>query len=79
LRRPDRFELLLEACASDFHGRTGFEARPYARHRCCAQGIEAARSVDAGVIARGQTEPAKIAAAVHEARVHAVKQALGKL
>jgi tRNA nucleotidyltransferase (CCA-adding enzyme) len=79
LRRPDRFELLLEACASDFHGRTGFEARPYAPAPLLRKALEAARSVDAGVIARGQTEPAKIAAAVHEARVHAVKQALGKL
>ncbi len=79
LRRPDRFALLLEACASDFHGRTGFEARPYAPAPLLRKALEAARSVDAGAIARSQTEPAKIAAAVHEARVHAVKQALGKL
>jgi tRNA nucleotidyltransferase (CCA-adding enzyme) len=76
LRRPDRFELLLEACACDFHGRTGFEARPYAPAPLLRKALEAARSVDAGSIARDQAEPAKIAAAVHEARVHAVKHAL---
>ncbi len=75
-RRPDRFELLLEACACDFHGRTGFEARPYAPAPLLRKALEAARSVDAGIIARNQDEPAKIAAAVHDARVHAVRQAL---
>jgi tRNA nucleotidyltransferase (CCA-adding enzyme) len=29
LRRPGRFEQLLEACACDFHGRLGWQERPY--------------------------------------------------
>jgi hypothetical protein len=37
--------------------------------------LEAARSVDAGRIAREEVDPARIAAAVHEARVHAVRSA----
>ncbi len=75
-RRPDRFELLLEACACDFHGRTGFEARPYAPAPLLRRALGAARAVDAGAIAGEQVEPAKIAAAVHAARVHAVRHVL---
>ena len=75
-RRPDRFELLLDAYACDFHGRLGFETRPYEPAVLVRKVLAAARAVDAGVIAREQAEPAKIAAAVHEARVHAVRRAL---
>ncbi len=75
-RRPDRFELLLEACACDFHGRPGFETRPYAPAPRLRQVLAAARAVDAGAIAREQAEPEKIAAAVHAARVLAVRHAL---
>ncbi len=76
LRRPDRFELLLDACACDFHGRPGFETQPYEPAGLLRNALAAAREVDAGVIARKQAEPTKIAAAVHEARVHAVSRAL---
>jgi len=75
-RRPDRFEQLLDACASDFHGRPGFEARPYVPAPRLRAALEAARAVDAAGIANEQVDPQKIAAAVHEARVHAVKRAL---
>jgi tRNA nucleotidyltransferase (CCA-adding enzyme) len=75
-RRPDRFELLLDACACDFHGRLGFETRPYEPAVLLRKVLAATRAVDAGVIAREHAEPAKIAAAIHEARVHAVRRAL---
>jgi tRNA nucleotidyltransferase (CCA-adding enzyme) len=75
-RRPDRFELVLGACECDFRGRTGFETRPYPQAELLRKALAAARSVDAGAIAQAQSEPAKISAAVHEARVHAVRQAL---
>lgn len=75
-RRPDRFELVLEACACDFHGRTGFEARLYAPAPLLRKALDAARAVDAGAIAGEQTEPVKIAGAVHAARVHAVRHVL---
>jgi tRNA nucleotidyltransferase (CCA-adding enzyme) len=74
-RRPDRFELLLDVCASDFHGRPGFEARPYAPAPRLRKALEAARAVDTAAIAHEQVDPKKIAAAVHQARVHAVKRA----
>ena len=75
-RRPERFDLLLDACACDFHGRTGFGQRPYPQAPLLRRALQAARAVDAGKIAREQSDPAKIAAAVHEARVHAVRHAL---
>jgi tRNA nucleotidyltransferase (CCA-adding enzyme) len=75
-RRPDRFELLLDACACDFHGRPGFETLPYAPAPRLREALAAARAVDAGAIARERSEARKIAAAVHEARVLAVKHAL---
>jgi len=75
-RRPERFERMLEACACDYHGRTGFEPRPYVPAQWLRSALAAAVSVDAGAVARHVVEPRKIAAAVHEARVHAVKQAL---
>jgi tRNA nucleotidyltransferase (CCA-adding enzyme) len=76
LRRPERFEQLLQACASDFHGRPGFETLTYAPAPLLRSALAAARHVDAGAIAAAAKEPQQIAAAVHEARVHAVKAAL---
>lgn len=78
LRRPERFEQLLEACACDFHGRPGFETLTYAPAPLLRTALHAARQVDAGAIARGLDDPGKIAAAVHEARVQAVKAALAQ-
>jgi tRNA nucleotidyltransferase (CCA-adding enzyme) len=76
LRRPERFEDLLLACACDFHGRPGYEVLSYAPAPLLRTALAAARSVDAAAIAAEVNEPKKIAAAVHEARVHAVRKAL---
>lgn len=76
LRRPQRFLLMLEAAACDHHGRGGTTAEPAApwppalRWRAA---MDAARGVDAGAIARACAEKAHIPAAVHAARVAAVK------
>ena len=78
LRRPERFEELLRACACDFHGRPGFEAIAYAPAPLLRKALDAARGVDAGPIALAAGEPRKIAAAVHAARVSAVKAALAQ-
>jgi tRNA nucleotidyltransferase (CCA-adding enzyme) len=79
LRRPERFEDLMHACACDFHGRPGYEALSYAPAPLLRTALDAARAVDAAAIAARVGEPKKIAAAVHEARVHAVKQALASV
>jgi len=75
-RRPQRFELMLNACECDYRGRAGLETRPYPGAELLQKALAAARSVNAGEIAQRTSDPARIGAAVHEARVHAVKQAL---
>ncbi len=73
-RRPDRFNLLLQACACDAHGRTGHEddAYPQAEHLLCA--LQAAQEVNAGDIAKQCADPNLIAEKVREARIVAVEE-----
>ncbi len=75
LRRPERFDALLEACACDFHGRPGYEALSYTPAPLLRTALAAARGVDSAAIARRVMEPKKIAEAVHQARVSAVQHA----
>ncbi|HEY7761219.1 MAG TPA: multifunctional CCA addition/repair protein [Burkholderiales bacterium] len=77
LRRPERFEDLLLACACDFHGRPGYEALSYAPAPLLRKALDAARGVDGAAIAAAHAgEPKKIAAMLHEMRVRAVKEVL---
>ncbi len=78
-RRPERFELMLQACECDARGRLGFEDRPYEAGRrlraawAVAQGVDAAQAT-AEALARGAKGPA-IGRALHDARVQAVEGA----
>lgn len=74
-RRPERFTELLQACASDFHGRPGWESLPYAPRGIMLSALAAAAAVDAGAVAAGVADKARIGEAVHAARVSAVKAA----
>ena len=77
LRKPARFAELLQACESDARGRLGLEAQPYPQAERLRVALAAARSVDAGAIARGiGNDTEKIKEAVHRARIEAVAQAL---
>ena len=76
LRRPQRFEQLLEACACDFHGRLGWEDKPIPDADLFMRALAAARAVDAAGIARNCSVTTQIAERLHAARVAAVKQAL---
>ena len=76
LRRPERFALVLDACACDFHGRAGWEAQPLPAPTLFSDALAAARAVDAGAIARACSEREQIPARVHAARVAAVRAAL---
>ena len=76
LRRPHRFEQLLDACACDFHGRQGWQEVPYPAPQLFRQALAALRAVDAAAIARSCGDRGQIAARLHEARVAAVKNAL---
>ncbi|MBU1665410.1 MAG: HD domain-containing protein, partial [Gammaproteobacteria bacterium] len=74
LRRPERFEDFLAACAADFHGREGHRERPYPQAEYLRGALNAARGVDAGAIAR-QVLPAAIPEAIRQARIAAITAA----
>ncbi|MCL2829121.1 MAG: multifunctional CCA addition/repair protein [Betaproteobacteria bacterium] len=80
LRRPQRFEQLLQACRADFDGRGAapdqesvptYDAPPVL---LCA--LAAMRNVDAAAIVRACADPSHIPARLHEARAKAVRTAL---
>jgi tRNA nucleotidyltransferase (CCA-adding enzyme) len=80
LRRPERFTLLLQACACDARGRTGLQDRPYGPLSRLPVLLAAAGGVNTAAVAeaavdRGRRGP-EIGQAVHAARVAAVAQAL---
>lgn len=74
LRRPQRFEQLLEACACDFHGRLGWEDKPIPAPNLFRRALEAMRTVDAAAIAQSCSNAVQIQERLHEARTAAVKQ-----
>ncbi|MBS0356538.1 MAG: multifunctional CCA addition/repair protein [Proteobacteria bacterium] len=78
LRRPERFVALLDACACDYRGRSTYEARPYPQRERLLAALAAVRGVDAGAIARGVADKARIPVEVHVARVAAVRQLEGR-
>jgi tRNA nucleotidyltransferase (CCA-adding enzyme) len=74
-RRPERFGEFLQACEADFHGRPGYEGRPYPQTPRLQQALAAARRIDAGEVAR-QSAPADIPTAIHATRLQAIADAL---
>ena len=76
LRRPQRFEQLLEACACDFHGRLGWAGKPYSPPALFRQALAAIHGVDAAAIVRACSDAAQIPVRLHEARTAAVKRGL---
>ncbi|EXI67990.1 MAG: Multifunctional CCA protein [Candidatus Accumulibacter adjunctus] len=76
LRRPERFEQLLEACSCDFHGRVGWLDVPYPAPALLRRALAAVRQVDAAALAAGCSEPALISQRVFAARVAAVEELL---
>lgn len=73
IRRPQRFEQALQACACDYHGRGGPSRPPWAAAPKWLAALAAIRAVDAGAIAANCAERGQIPAAVHAARVAAVR------
>ncbi len=72
LRRPERFEQVLQACASDARGRTGHEDDAYPQAEFLLAALHAALGVDAAGIARQCENKSLIAERVREARIQAV-------
>lgn len=83
-RKPERFEEFIQACACDFHGRSGFVKKPYPQAIRLREAFNAASSVDSGAIASSQAKivsdpallPASINTKVREARIAQIKSRL---
>lgn len=76
LRQPARFHDFLKACEADSRGRTGMESCAIPEADLMLKVLDAASSVDAGVVASAFSEPESIKTAVYEARLDAVKSVL---
>ncbi|MDE2195898.1 MAG: multifunctional CCA addition/repair protein [Gammaproteobacteria bacterium] len=76
-RRPERFERFLSACEADARGRKGLEQQPYAQADYLRTALQAARAADAPQPATGQSGE-EIGAHLQAARLHAIRQALGR-
>jgi tRNA nucleotidyltransferase (CCA-adding enzyme) len=76
VRRPERFLQVLLACEFDARGRLGLAGRAYPQRALMEAALEAARSIDAGAIARSSARE-RIAEAVRQARLAAVASAIG--
>jgi len=75
-RKPERFELILQACECDAHGRTGHEHDAYPQSGYLLRCAQAAQEVNAGEIARACSDKNRIADKVREARIEAVESAI---
>ena len=72
LRRPERFELFLQACIADFHGRPGYEARLFPQADRLRAALAASRAVDAGAVAARADSPGEIPGLIRAARLAAI-------
>jgi tRNA nucleotidyltransferase (CCA-adding enzyme) len=73
-RKPERFELILQTCESDAHGRTGHENDTYPQKRYLLNCAQAAQEVNSGNIAKACSDGNLIANKIREARVIAVEE-----
>ena len=78
LRRPKRFEQLLDACACDYHGRLGWEDKPIPSPTLFLKALDAVRSVNAADIARSCSDSTKIPERLHAARVAAIEKIVAR-
>lgn len=72
-RKPERFELIMQACESDAHGRTGHENDAYPQSQYLLRCAQASQAVNAGEIAKACDDKNLIADKVREARIKAVE------
>lgn len=79
LRRPERFELLVETCRCDYNGRLGWTERDYFPPTLFRAALNAVIAIDAGAIARScNSNRQLIPQRIHAARVAAVRSALNQ-
>lgn len=79
LNDPKRAKQIADACIADAKGRTGFEDRDYPQAALFLKFQHAANSVNGGAIAQGLTDGEQIQAAIHDARLAAIKTVKSKL
>ena len=77
-RQGERFLDFLKACECDSRGRLGLEHCPLEDAAHLQVALEAARTVDAGAIAKACDSPADIKQAVASARCAAIEHALSR-
>ncbi|MFA5824911.1 MAG: multifunctional CCA addition/repair protein [Gallionellaceae bacterium] len=75
-RKPERFRLILQACESDAHGRTGHEQDAYPQAPYLLRCAQAAQAVNSGEIARACGDKNLIPEKIREARIEAVEQVI---
>ena len=74
LRRPERFDVVLQACEADYRGRLGWGERDYTQAAAWKNDRDIVRGVDAGAIAATMDDAAKVPDAIRAARLRALKQ-----
>lgn len=77
-RRPERFELFLLACEADHRGRTGLEDTPFPQADYLRKAFAAANAVSVQSLNIAGLKGPEIGVRVHEARLAAIKQAVGR-
>ena len=83
-RKPARFEEFIQACACDFHGRSGYAKKPYPQAMRLREAYNAASRVDSGAIAASLakivSDPTLLSASINtkvrEARIAQIKSRL---
>jgi tRNA nucleotidyltransferase (CCA-adding enzyme) len=76
-RRPERFDQMLTACEADFRGRLGYEELPYPQGERLRRILAAAAALDLGPVLAAATQPTQIPVRIREARIAAIRGALG--
>ncbi len=72
LRRPDRFTLILQACACDHFGRLGFAAKPYPQLDYLQGALRALQALPVAEIIK-DVSPPQIPEAIHGAKIGAMR------
>lgn len=78
LRRPERFQALLDTCRCDYTGRLGWEERDYTPPVLLLAALAAVNRVNAGKIAAESVDRGNIPERIRRARIQAVRQLLNE-
>ena len=77
-RRPERLDVLIAVCEADVRGRLGFERRSYDQPRIARAAFAAANAISARPIAESGLRGPEIGKALHDQRVAAIANAIGR-